>query len=1190
MIQKLFLLNAANFGFLEVNLQKDLFFLGDNGSGKTTVIRALHYLFSSDVRNLGIPSDKEGFKEYYFAYQNSYIVYVFEDFFIFMYKSGGEIVKVFSKQPFALERIMDAERNLYDLDVIKRYLKDAPLKKTVKSLGEYRDIVYGHDKRYLDFMLAPIKNSDIFLGLFNEIFNIDKSIIDAKSIKKAIQTTLDYEKNVIDFNHEEYLQKIYEFQSGYRFFREFEKHKDTIESAYGLKETLLGMEERLEVLRGGISYRIEQERRELHAIALELDTNDTTLHAIKELHKIKEKTLQKWEERYKRFADTLRLEIETIKRLKEKFTPDALREQRDRADRYEQIERTRTRLQEELIKLEKGFADERESIDKEIEALKHKRDKELVREYEGKLFSQEQNLKSSLQESIQRQELLFEQKEKEAQYASGDLETEIKGFESSIQKEKLFVRNLLAEQTKELESLRESFEKQYKEKKHKEQEAQEVIERSNAKIRELSYEHQEAKRALGAQRNELEQNFAKELRVIEEQRVLYASMIEAKAGSFKEYLHEEVDGWERELYPVMDASLLDLSVAELQPRLVAGRNVFGIELNTQNLKQILTKEEANQKLEALEIRQETLVKSYNDALQTLQTEFEKTFEALEEQKSFLIQTVSESETKIQTLRQETGALRAKESEETKELKTLHAKKEKEHAQNIRNLEVEITNNRELIGNIHKELRELRRKNLQEIEVLKEEFREALQKQKELLQQERQAEQEKLTHAIKLQEQKRETISKDERISELQEAIKQNTREYEESLQAQNFLGEYEREKERLETLVFKQNDLQSASLKNREFTKRLEEKIEHYEQRKEELIEEKKELLERQKRLKKGIERFESYEGGFELCEPKHTDAYLAALLKEFDEVHAEYKNKKVDLKTKLDKLNSLKNMQSEIEISFSFEEYVAQPYISQSPHILLKLEEIAEFKNKKLEILKQLGHKKFINFIKGLLPGKMSAFSDSEDAFATQVQRINKNLSAIDFGVIKEIRIDTKSGDKKSVAKLLEELREVVGNLSSLLGESSLFYDKEDVYRALESLETKFKEIKAELKGSAISLQDTIDLSLSFNENGKIVSNVVQLKNESSTGGSMLLKIALAIAILQLFIEEEKTPFFLIVDEVSRLHSANQERLRDFANSKGFKIVFVTPEPTYSKPEYIKYYRFRKNNDGEFEGIELNL
>jgi len=98
-----------------------------------------------------------------------------------------------------------------------------------------------------------------------------------------------------------------------------------------------------------------------------------------------------------------------------------------------------------------------------------------------------------------------------------------------------------------------------------------------------------------------------------------------------------------------------------------------------------------------------------------------------------------------------------------------------------------------------------------------------------------------------------------------------------------------------------------------------------------------------------------------------------------------------------------------------------------------------------------------------------------------------------------------------------------------------------------LNSLEDKFAMIKGELKGSAISLRDTLDLSLSFNENGKHITQVAQLKNESSTGGSILLKIAIAISILKLFVKEDDTPFFLIVDEVSRLHSANQERLREF-------------------------------------------
>jgi len=151
-------------------------------------------------------------------------------------------------------------------------------------------------------------------------------------------------------------------------------------------------------------------------------------------------------------------------------------------------------------------------------------------------------------------------------------------------------------------------------------------------------------------------------------------------------------------------------------------------------------------------------------------------------------------------------------------------------------------------------------------------------------------------------------------------------------------------------------------------------------------------------------------------------------------------------------------------------------------------------------------------------------------------------------------------------------------------LKKSSLWYDQREVFRELKLLENRFKNIKKELRGDAISLMDTIDLTLSFNENGKSKKGISQIKNESSTGGSILLKMAIAISILKLFIKENETPFFLIVDEVSRLHSNNQERLRKICKWQGFKIIFVTPEPTYSKPNWIKYYKFEKNSDNEFE------
>ena len=127
-------------------------------------------------------------------------------------------------------------------------------------------------------------------------------------------------------------------------------------------------------------------------------------------------------------------------------------------------------------------------------------------------------------------------------------------------------------------------------------------------------------------------------------------------------------------------------------------------------------------------------------------------------------------------------------------------------------------------------------------------------------------------------------------------------------------------------------------------------------------------------------------------------------------------------------------------------------------------------------------------------------------------------------------------------------------------------------------------------LKGGAITLLDTIDLSLEFTENGTTKTNVTQIKNESSTGGTILLKMALAVSILGLYTNARESTFFLILDEVSRLHSHNQDLLRAFANSRGFRIVFVTPEPVYAKPDEIKYYKFRRREDNRFEVIGLNV
>ena len=66
-MNKIYFFNAANFNFAEIDLRKkNVFFVGDNGSGKTTAIRAIHYYYNSDVKALGIDPNKESFKDFYF--------------------------------------------------------------------------------------------------------------------------------------------------------------------------------------------------------------------------------------------------------------------------------------------------------------------------------------------------------------------------------------------------------------------------------------------------------------------------------------------------------------------------------------------------------------------------------------------------------------------------------------------------------------------------------------------------------------------------------------------------------------------------------------------------------------------------------------------------------------------------------------------------------------------------------------------------------------------------------------------------------------------------------------------------------------------------------------------------------------------------------------------------------------------
>jgi len=321
----------------------------------------------------------------------------------------------------------------------------------------------------------------------------------------------------------------------------------------------------------------------------------------------------------------------------------------------------------------------------------------------------------------------------------------------------------------------------------------------------------------------------------------------------------------------------------------------------------------------------------------------------------------------------------------------------------------------------------------------------------------------------------------------------------------------------------------------------------------------------------------------------KESEIYLSDLIEQNRENTLKNKELRVSLKELLSRINSLKNNPFS-DISFKLENFSNFAKLSEDFETLEKLSELKAFKEKKFEPLKETTNEKYFNFIKNEIPSKLGSLSHSEDKFQEQVKKINKNLSSIDFSIVKGIKINPEMGNKRSIMTLLNEMNSFVQNLTITDTPESLFFDRPKTNQDLQKIAVLLSEIKETLKGGAITLLDTIDLSLEFVENGTKKSNVTQIKNESSTGGTILLKMALAVSILGLYTQEKESTFFLILDEVSRLHSHNQDLLRAFANNRGFRIVFVTPEPVYAKPDELRYYKFMRREDNRFEVISLNM
>lgn len=222
-LNKIIFLNSAHIPYAEVKLDGNVHFIGTQGVGKSTLLRALLFFYNADKLRLGIPKEKKSFDAFYFPYPNSYIVYeVMREngaYCVLALKNQGRVMFRFIDAPFDSKWFIDEHKQVYgEWNQIREQVgKKHDISSLVSSYEMYRDIIFGNNRRLelQPFRKYAIVESAKYQNIPRTIQNVFLNTkLDADFIKNTIIRSMSDEDNCIDLNF--YREQIKEFEQEYK--------------------------------------------------------------------------------------------------------------------------------------------------------------------------------------------------------------------------------------------------------------------------------------------------------------------------------------------------------------------------------------------------------------------------------------------------------------------------------------------------------------------------------------------------------------------------------------------------------------------------------------------------------------------------------------------------------------------------------------------------------------------------------------------------------------------------------------------------------------------------------------------------------------------------------------------------------------------------------------------------------------
>lgn len=1157
-------------------------FIGTQGVGKSTLLRAILFFYNADTQKLGISREKKNYNEYYFPYQNSYIIYEIQTetgkYCVLSFKNQGRVAFRFINSGYDKNFFIDNEGKAYEtFDKVRVVLGRVDATRIINNYEEYKNILYGNNKSLQsDFRKYALIESKQYQNIPRTIANVFlNSKLDAEFVKETIIKSLDEDEIKIDLttysqthlrDFEDNLNDIKKWTEG-----KIDKQAEKIATKYS---ALKYLEQQKKELAYQLGYSLNAVRNLKPKVEEQLNAETVKLNRVKEKLNDLDKDFGKKKDDILKHTGEVSGKLKDIKSKRDEYSVLKIESILERVAQKPNLDLEEKNLLEEKNILTSQFLEIQQRYEAQLRQLENQ-----LSAFENNIQTGRNNAEKDFntfeKEISQQYDLIYEEirkQNKETLIAAND---DVKEKEKTItdqriqlseSKHKRFFETEISSCKMEIGTLKSNISN-----------AGLQIQQSNDRIKSLQKEWEfEEKNCKADSKRKVEKKLEEHEKINKKITEIDAK-IENSRDSLYGWLNDNVQSWEQTIGKVIDEENV-LFQKGLSPKKTLDFNAsfYGIQIDTaeisKNVKTVadLQNEQADHQNRIQNIRQniQQLQTELNDDLDKLKRKFNP---KIKEQKEIVQQSeyiVNSGKSKLDEVVVRLSEWEAKAKTEKQstidiiENKIAALNEEKTKAEE-QVLKIEVS--------INKTIDVKKKEKASKVKEKQQYLNDILQKL------DAQIATEKGNIVIKSEiiksAQKQELNNKgadtkridgiDLRISEI--SLELNF--------IETNLSVTERYKYDKEQLFDKESEFKNSKAL---LEKKLETEGERHKLQKDKLIQqigshktEIEALSKTQNNLKSDLTAFDSFTKTemfqsvehciYEFTEAHKTEQNCVLLTSELQTTENTITKRYIDLQEAVNTFSG--NFQEHNLFSFKTKFIGKNDYFEFSEMLKEFVDEnkIADYKQRVEErfahIIRQIGR-------------ETNALIEKEGEISKIITEINNDFIVRNFvGAIKSMELKTIES-KNKIFTLLVEIKNFNDENAFNLGKADLFStdDRSDKNRkAIILLIQLIKEMSLS-KEKEITLSDSFELLFKIVENDNDTGWVEKLTNVGSEGTDILVKAMINIMLLNVFKEKatkkQKDDFRLhcMMDEIGKLHPNNVKGILKFANDRNILLINSSP------------------------------